>query len=392
MAVGVSYAAPNQVTQLRHAVDELIELDPECISDAALADELIALRREMDRQEAVFARLAQAAHTRGLGSIDGAASTAAWLRHQAGMREGDARAAIEAGAVCELLVETGAAWRAGEISTGAARTIVAARVEAHDDELVACEPALLDLARHNDLRNLRRAAAHFRNLALADGTAPGEQDGVHISRLFAGRTVISGELGDAAAETVVTALHAYIDPPCADDPRTTAQRTADALVRIAEVALEHTNDVQRPRAQVSVVLDWTTLTAGQLGRSDGEFAGTIHPQDIARLLCDSSVSRIVTGPDSLPLDVGRTRRTVPPALRRALVIRDGGCRFPGCDRPPGWCDAHHTTHWMHGGRTERDGLILFCDRHHHVVHQPGWTVEFDGRDLRVIRPDGTELA
>lgn len=127
------------------------------------------------------------------------------------------------------------------------------------------------------------------------------------------------------------------------------------------------------------------------GRNDGEFTGPIHPQDIERLLCDSTISRIVTGPDSLPLDAGRTRRTVPPALRRALVVRDHGCRFPGCNRPPGWCEAHHTKHWIHGGTTERDNLILFCDHHHHVVHQPGWIAEFDGRDLRVIRPDGTLL-
>jgi hypothetical protein len=241
------------------------------------------------------------------------------------------------------------------------------------------------------MRSLRRAAAHFRRLAQADGTAPGDQDGLHLSRTFDGRTIISGELGDIAAETVMTALHAYTDPPSVDDPRKTSQRYADALVRISEVALAHLHDVGRPRAQVSIVIDWTTLTEGRLGRIDGDFTGPIHPRDIERLLCDSSISRVVTGPDSLPLDVGRTRRTVPPALRRAVVARDQGCRFPRCNRPPGWCDAHHTTHWKDGGRTELDSLILFCDHHHRVVHQAGWIVEFDGRELRVTRPDGTEL-
>jgi hypothetical protein len=345
----------------------------------------------MDRQEAAFARLARAGHARGVGRVDGAASTAAFLRHRAGMREGDAKAAIEAGAVCEILPETAAAWRTGEISTGAARTIVAARVEGHDATLQACEPELLALARCGDLRGLRRAAAHFRNLARADGNEPRDCDGLYLSRLFNGRTVLSGELGDLAAETVVTALHAYTDPPTDGDTRTSSQRTAAALVRICDVALANLNDVERPRAHVSVVLDWTTLTENRLGRTDGEFTGPIHRNDIERLLCDCAISRIVTGPDSLPLDVGRTRRTVPPALRRALVARDQGCRFPGCNRPPGWCDAHHTTHWIHGGRTDRDTLILFCDHHHHVVHQPGWTVHFDGRDLRVMKPDGTEV-
>ena len=116
----------------------------------------------MDRLEAVFAQLADAAHRRGVCAGDGAASTAAWLRWQAGMREGEARAAIEAGAVCrELLTETGDAWRDGAISAGAARSIIAARVDGHDEALQAVEPMLLDLARRGDLRSLRRRVRPF---------------------------------------------------------------------------------------------------------------------------------------------------------------------------------------------------------------------------------------
>jgi Domain of unknown function (DUF222) len=128
-----------------------------------------------------------------------------------------------------------------------------------------------------------------------------------------------------------------------------------------------------------------------VGRLDGQFTGPIHPHAIERLLCDSSISRVVTGPDSRPLNAGRTRRTPTPAQRRAIIARDQGCRFPGCDRPPGWCEAHHTTPWHDGGPTDLDHLILFCDHHHHVVHQPDWTIHFDGRDLRVIRPNHTEI-
>lgn len=376
---------------LRAAVDELAGLEPGELSDVVLADDLLALRREMDRQEAVFARLARAGHTRGLGSVDGAASTAAWLRHRAGMREGDAKAAIECGEVCDLLAETGEAWRAGEISSGAARTIVGARVESHDDELVACEDVLLDLARQGDVRGLRRAAGHFRNLARADGSPPGEHDGLHLSRTFEGRSVLSAELSDAAAEIVTTALHAYSDPPSENDGRTTSQRYAAALVRICEVALEHARDAKRARVHASLVIDWTTLTEGELGRSDGAFTGPIHPQDVRRLLCDCSLSRVIIGPDGLPLDIGRARRTIPPGMRRALVVRDGGCRFPGCDRPPGWCDGHHVIHWADGGPTDRVNIVLYCDHHHHVVHQRGWREKFDGHELHVFRPDGTEV-
>ncbi len=202
--------------------------------------------------------------------------------------------------------------------------------------------------------------------------------------------MLSGELEDLAAETVLTAMHAYTDPPSDDDPRTTSQRRAAALVRICEVALAHIGDDRRPVAQVSVVVDWTTLVGGH-GRHDGAFTGPIHPTDVDRLLCDCDVARIVTGPNSLPLDAGRARRTAPPAISRAVVARDGGCRFPGCDRPPGWCQAHHVKHWIDRGPTSLANLVLLCDRHHHVVHQPGWVLHFDGREVAVMRPDGTEL-
>jgi hypothetical protein len=380
------------ITRLRGAVDAVVAVDPAEVSDAALASGLLALRREMDRQEAAFARWARAAHTRGVGALDGAASTAAWLRAQGRMREGDARAAIEAGEVSDLLAETGAAWRAGEVSSAAVRTIAAARVDGHDDTYVKCEPLFLDLARRHDLRSLRRATAHFKRLATADGTEPSAQDGLHVSRLYDGVTVLKGELSDLAGETVVTALHAYTDPPDEKLPKTTSRRYAEALVRICEVALAHTGTPQRPRAQVSIVVDWKTLTERQPGRLDGEFTGPIHPRDIQRLLCDCDISRVVTGPDSLPLDVGRMRRNPTPAMRKALVERDGGCRWPGCDRPAGFCDAHHVVPWWPDrGPTSLKNLILLCSHHHHTAHRPGWWLTFDGATLDVHRPDGSIL-
>jgi hypothetical protein len=389
VAIASPPAPVSPIAQLRGAVDAVVAVDPAEMSDAALASWLLATRAEMDRQDAAFARAARAAHTRGVGALDGAASTAAWLRSAARMREGDARAAIEAGEVSELLAETGVAWRAGEVSSAAARTIFAARVGGHDDTYVKCEPMFLDLARRHDLRSLRLATSHFRRLALADGTEPSAHDGLHISRLYDGRTAIRGDLSDLAAETVTTALHAYADRPDDKFPKTTSRRYAEALVRICEVALAETSTKELARAQVSIVVDWKTLIDRQPGRLDGEFTGPIHRRDIERLLCDCDISRIVTGPDSLPLDVGRMRRNPTPAMRRALVERDGGCRWPGCDRPAGFCDAHHVRPWHQGGETTLINLVLLCSHHHHVTHQPGWSVTFDGTMMEIDRPDGT---
>ena len=80
----------------------------------------------------------------------------------------------------------------------------------------------------------------------------------------------------------------------------------------------------------------------------------------------------------LPTDLGRSTRTITPAQRRALTIRDGGCVFPGCDHPATWTDAHHITHWGHDhGPTDLDNLISLCRRHHRVAHRTGWTVTLD---------------
>ena len=90
------------------------------------------------------------------------------------------------------------------------------------------------------------------------------------------------------------------------------------------------------------------------------------------------------------LEVGARTRTIPPALRRALVHRDRGCRFPGCGLPFG--QGHHVRHWAQGGPTTLSNLALLCRRHHRAVHEEGYQVErgLDG-GLRFRRPDGRPL-
>jgi hypothetical protein len=81
---------------------------------------------------------------------------------------------------------------------------------------------------------------------------------------------------------------------------------------------------------------------------------------------------LLGGAPSQPLDVGRTSRVVTPAQRHALAVRDGGCVFPGCSRPLVWCEAHHLWHWLDGGPTDLDNLVLLCRAHHRAVHEGRW--------------------
>jgi hypothetical protein len=103
---------------------------------------------------------------------------------------------------------------------------------------------------------------------------------------------------------------------------------------------------------------------------------------VRRLACDADVVPVCLGSDGEVLDVGRSSRLVTPALWRALVARDRHCTFPGCTRPPVMCHAHHVVHWVDGGTTCLDNLVLVCGAHHSVLHHSPWQVrlsEADGR-------------
>jgi HNH endonuclease len=102
------------------------------------------------------------------------------------------------------------------------------------------------------------------------------------------------------------------------------------------------------------------------------------------------VTRVVTEARSQPLELGRRTKVVPPGLRRALAVRDGGCRFPGCGRPLGWCDSHHVVHWADGGETSLGNLLLLCRPHHRAIHR-GFDVRIVDEQPVFSRPDGTMI-
>ncbi|WP_143175715.1 HNH endonuclease, partial [Cryptosporangium aurantiacum] len=97
---------------------------------------------------------------------------------------------------------------------------------------------------------------------------------------------------------------------------------------------------------------------GDGGRTD--FGDTLPLEAIDRIACDAAINRIILGPDDVPIAVGRRTRLVPPTMRRGLVVRDQGCRFHYCTRPPHWTQAHHIIPWTHGGPTDMNNLILLC--------------------------------
>ncbi len=130
-------------------------------------------------------------------------------------------------------------------------------------------------------------------------------------------------------------------------------------------------------ARLGLLESWDLIEALRTGRCEAAHLGPVSAETVRRWACDASISRVITGARGEPLEAGRQRRTVTGAQRRALVVRDGGCRFPGCDRPPAWCAPHHLVHWADGGPTDLGNLLLLCHRHHRFVHEGRWEIAID---------------
>jgi len=128
------------------------------------------------------------------------------------------------------------------------------------------------------------------------------------------------------------------------------------------------------------------------GRCQIEEGPNLPLETLRRVACESSVVKIIENERGEPLAVGRKTRAIPPALRRALAVRDqGGCRFPGCTYRRS-LDAHHIEHWARGGRTDLSNLLTLCRRHHREVHEGGIRIEATpSGGWRFFRPDWREF-
>jgi hypothetical protein len=378
-------------------LDEIIGTDIASMSDAAIRAEAIEGRRVSDRLESRNAAILAAVHRRGIASGDGAASTASWMQWQTGQSRSDAHRTLRTGLACATLPSTAKAWAQGEISTSAAHAICAGRPDGHEAAYGEIEDTLVAFAAAHQWRELLASIGYARRCADAiDGREPAELNGLHHLQV-GDRWATTANLDDLAGATVDVALDAATDRPSPDDPRTATQRRAGAFVTICQFVLDHAHLAleagQRPH--VELVFHWDTIV-NRLPSST-RTGPALSPTQVAEQLCDATISRIILGPDGLPLAVGRAERYATPAQRRALTVRDGGCRFPGCDRKPSWTIAHHVVPWdphhehEPGGNTDLDNLVLLCRHHHRIIHTPGWTTTLDGHTLTITRPDGDVL-
>lgn len=391
------------------SIDELLDADTDRLTDGELSEHLLALDKLRSRVDAAFRRIAGRWDARRVWEDDGAPNGPVWLAARAGLSGAAARCEMRTARRLGSLSEVSEASDTGSLCS--AKVSLLARAADDKDEAIAKafsrdEAMLVDHAKRLTVDQTARVLRYWRACADAaaardDAARLHDQRGVHLSRTFGGAWRLDGELEPEAGAIVADALERIgeelyrAEKSAADDGivhTSAAQRRADALTEMARRAAGADPHGDPARPLVAVTVDLETLE----GRADHpvelDLQGIVTPEAARRLACDAGIVRIITDAKGEPLDLGRTTYVPSRAQRRALTLRDRGCVFPGCDRPPGWCAAHHIKWWTRDGPTDLDNLCLLCSHHHHLVHEGHWGLRRLGDgSLRFTRPDRTEL-
>lgn len=396
--------------------DALEELDDQIATLAAhihaATHRLLTLIAEFDRR-------------RGW-ELGGHRSCAHWLSYRTGIDMGAAREKVRAARALEELPETSASMARGELSFSKVRALTRVATSENEGDLV-------ELARGTTAAQLERMVRAFNR-----GTRQEEADLDrirHERRCFSvfpdedGMYVVNGRLPAEVGALLMRAVEAASDAlfreeAGADSDKRAAQRRADALGLLAERAMAAgfengpVSGTRAARYQVVLHVEPETLegpivpvgageTSGnRAARSELEDGTHVSAETSRRISCDCGVVRVTHDPggagpadpfghptnptapsfhrtpDTSILSVGRRTRTIPPSIRRALEVRDRGCRFPGCGSR--FTDAHHVQHWADGGETSLDNCLLLCRHHHRLVHEGGWRVDWWGRGRPVF--------
>ncbi|NKR74346.1 DUF222 domain-containing protein [Rhodococcus hoagii] len=270
------------------------------------------------------------------------------------------------------------------------------------EALDACRKVLLDAASGPTATTMtvRTCISRLERIFESDELPPSEdteRNEFHASKTLNGRVAVKGDLDAVTGEMLLTALSALTKPRnLLDDPaekRPPARQRADAFAEILRRYLDsgeapveggerphlslHVNAADLARSQSAH--EWTNPDSDSDLFGDKDIARMPHtgPLSIAtarRIACDCHLTPIVMD-DGVPLNLGRTSRTVSKKQRRALIARDHGCAFPGCGAPPAHCEGHHIKHWADGGPTDLDNLVLLCRYHHQLLHHSHWDVK-----------------
>jgi hypothetical protein len=399
-------------------------------SDTALLDEqraIAAERRVLDaRAAAVAGEIARrCVEGAGLAAREHARSAVDLVQRLTGGTLVESRALIEAGRMTapdapDWLSPVSDAVAAGRLGVVAASAISAGLGDAGPDaspaDLYAAAVRLVDDAESIPVEKLGARARVERDLLDVGGVEERaarrrERRFLRLIPLDDGMTRIVGLLDTESAARVRSAFDQvtaprrsgprFVDPASRDraeriaaDPRTTGQLLLDTFVEIVERAVAADDGTvfgaRRPGVRVHVA-----MSDLQSGTGAVQLEGSADAVPVAtaqRIACTDGVLPILFDGFGRPLDVGRTQRLHTIRQRIAIAARDGGCLWPGCDRPPSWTEVHHPVPWNEGGETSIENGVSLCAHHHLLLHNEGWRVEHDADGFWLVPPPGRGLA
>jgi Domain of unknown function (DUF222)/HNH endonuclease len=293
--------------------------------------------------------------------------------------------------LADSLPATRAAWAAGNLHFEHVQVIRRAAKDLDDGQIAVLDRALASAAENATPTMLKDIAA-----AVLEHLAPEETENkrdaktasqsLHLSDVPDGG-YLTGDLDPETTALLRAALAKFTpegritvgEDGLVHPALPLSHRQALGLAEMARQALDfghgHAGAADKPHLVLSASLE---DLRDQIGVGYLPGTGTIPIADVRRIACDCKIIPVLLGSEGQPLDLGRTVRTVTPAQRVALNLRDQGCRHPDCHRPPADCDAHHVIHWLDGGDTNLNNLILLCRGHHRRRHKGEFTVTAHG--------------
>ena len=294
---------------------------------------------------------------------------AQWLSHRCVLSLQTAHDHVRVARALKDLPAISSGLADGSLSYSKVRALVRYATVDNEHELVAFARRVTASTLEDRIRELRNGETG----SVSDANR--HHQGRRLHRSYGEGTMkIEVELPIELGELVMKAIE-QADAGLVEDPEASADffaRQADALVDVAKSYLSGGRDGKSTSTadlyQVLIHVDAAALE-GDGGRAD------LPVSSVQRLLCDGAATAVVEK-NGDPLSIGRKQRTVPPAIRRALAARDRHCTFPGCTHSR-YLDAHHIQHWVDGGETSLDNLVLLCSRHHRLLHEGRYRIRRD---------------
>ncbi|MEP7115599.1 MAG: DUF222 domain-containing protein [Ilumatobacteraceae bacterium] len=388
--------APDILSAFEVALSGCAAADLRAMVADDLATLVVDLRRVANRLEAEIGRVVQAATTDEVWRDSGATSMEAWLANETQVSIRSARDQVRLAGTLAASPLVAGKMADGELSVDNVRLLGAVVGE---QQFAGDADLLVEMASGSP-RDTRRGLEQW--LALVDERGGAKRD--ELLRLKRHMTFtpnsegmfdVRGLLMPEDVAHVRAALDHIAGAAFADQTgRPHHTRVADAFIELCQAYNSGTVTGGRERPKVLISVPFETVV--ERGAARGviiDLDATISGEAVRRLCCDAGLNRVVTRGRSTILEYGATTRLASDAQYHALVARDGGCRWPGCERPPGWCEVHHFDEvFRDDGPTDLLNLGLVCSTHHDHVHHQGWAFVGDADDLWIRTRDGTLMA